>query len=308
MFDDCEMRDTRANAVYFIGGNRDVLVRGCEIHSEDTTNFKDGIAFYNAGNERIAIIDTEIYHVAHAGISAHAVNGLTISGCSIHDTMSHGVSVGGDAPGAVTGVVIEDNRIWNVEGWGVPSTSPHNGVRLHDYYGDVLVAGNDIWNCDGRAVDLRPNGGELSARIINNTFWNCDLGDYDSGALQIQNTYVGTGDNPTVEVRNNLIYHTRPGAIVRSNSALGDNIDISHNLYYSTGGASLEYRGDWYTLSSYVAAGLEAGVVVGDPLLSDVGGADFALLDGSPAIDAGADVGRGYVGAAPDIGAHEWGE
>lgn len=47
------------------------------------------------------------------------------------------------------------------------------------------------------------------------------------------------------------------------------------------------------------------GNVSVDPEFADPSGGDFRLRDGSPMIDAGADVGRPFEGAAPDMGAYE---
>ncbi|OGO15217.1 MAG: hypothetical protein A2Z14_08330 [Chloroflexi bacterium RBG_16_48_8] len=68
---------------------------------------------------------------------------------------------------------------------------------------------------------------------------------------------------------------------------------ISHNLYHNP-------------------ASIGAGVnddhpVYGDPLFVDPAGGDFHLKANSPAMDAGVDVGLPYNGAAPDIGAYEFG-
>ncbi|MBD3404116.1 hypothetical protein GF420_14590, partial [candidate division GN15 bacterium] len=48
------------------------------------------------------------------------------------------------------------------------------------------------------------------------------------------------------------------------------------------------------------------GGVNADPLLADTSAGDFSLLDGSPAIDAGLDLGYWFHDSAPDIGAVEY--
>jgi hypothetical protein len=50
-----------------------------------------------------------------------------------------------------------------------------------------------------------------------------------------------------------------------------------------------------------------SGGISEDPLFTDPGTSDFTLQSGSPAIDAGLDLGYPYSGGAPDMGAEEYG-
>ena len=89
-----------------------------------------------------------------------------------------------------------------------------------------------------------------------------------------------------VEIRNNIFMRTRQGAI----DAFGDSDDpplFSHNLFFdadpTVGDNNIE----------------------GDPMFVDPANGDFHLSPGSPAIDAGTQVGFPSAGTAPDLGAFE---
>lgn len=156
---------------------------------------------------------------------------------------------------------------------------------------------------------------------------------------------VSGGSQPrsNFEIHNNVVYHTYYGIsigqpfsgaiknnIVRSRHANprvrlsvrsvieGGTLDIDHNIYEDRGTeAMLALDGvTYHDLASWQAAtGLDAGSLTADPLWVNPEGGDFQLQAGSPAIDAGTDVGlasdyEGFPvpqGGAPDIGALEYG-
>src|SRR5262245_39377639 len=102
-------------------------------------------------------------------------------------------------------------------------------------------------------------------------------------------------DLSPLQVRNNIFY---------SNIQIADNGNFTHtnNLYYMIDGADVGYT-------------LGPGEKTGNPLFVNVGAGDFHLQAGSPAIDAGLCLGYTKdfenktvpVGAAPDMGAYEFG-
>ena len=86
------------------------------------------------------------------------------------------------------------------------------------------------------------------------------------------------------------------------------NIDIDYTLY---GQDPLLARWHWNGVDNTWANWLinssqdANSLVPADPLFVNPGADDFALQAGSPAIDAGVDVGLPYLGTAPDCGAYE---
>ncbi len=101
----------------------------------------------------------------------------------------------------------------------------------------------------------------------------------------------------TLIMRNNIFYVTGSQMISHKSAIVHD-----HNLYYLTHD------------KSYVGFDLGQGEILADPLFVDGGAANFHLRAGSPAIDAGANLGYGRdldgvsvpAGSAPDLGAYEF--
>ncbi|HEX7412351.1 MAG TPA: choice-of-anchor Q domain-containing protein, partial [Bacteroidales bacterium] len=76
------------------------------------------------------------------------------------------------------------------------------------------------------------------------------------------------------------------------------NLSIENNLFYNNDSAN---RADFGTLT--IANKTAKNNKIGNPLF--VSSPGFHLKAGSPAIDAGIDVGLPYKGSAPDMGAFE---
>jgi len=84
------------------------------------------------------------------------------------------------------------------------------------------------------------------------------------------------------------------------------------DLFFSTGARLISYQGTRYdTLADYFSAsGHCEHCLAGDPLFTDFNGGNYTLTEPSPAIDQGAlipGVNDNFVGAAPDMGAYEYG-
>jgi hypothetical protein len=128
--------------------------------------------------------------------------------------------------------------------------------------------------------------------------------------MNVVGVYGGTSEN--VDVRNNLVINTNTGysyyhnqLIHRENGAVLNNLQVNNNILNN-----LDLN----------VGGLLGGVLgilnpilnnsTSDPQISKAGDRPepyYVPLTGSPLIDAGTDVGFTYQGAAPDIGAYEFG-
>ena len=111
--------------------------------------------------------------------------------------------------------------------------------------------------------------GVVNASVYNNTFV-----DIDGDGLRIELAGLTGG-----AVRNNLW--------LRTGNVDGGSFDADHNGFFSVSNVGIASPTD----------------VLADPLLD----AAYGLMTGSPAIDAGVDVGMPFSGAAPDLGAYELG-
>jgi hypothetical protein len=158
---------------------------------------------------------------------------------------------------------------------------------------NVIVAYNVIANPANGAVCL--NTGNYNINVSNFRFEN--------------NTFVSTGghgyrvfycrsDFSSLQVRNNIFY---------SNIQIANNGNFLHsnNVYQMVN--MINGSGVGYQLGS--------GEKVANPLFSNLGGKDYHLQAGSPAIDLGLSLGYATdfggnsvpIGSAPDIGAYEFG-
>jgi len=156
---------------------------------------------------------------------------------------------------------------------------------------------------------------KVAYNVINNTNGGVcfNQGSYNISVANFKfenNTYVATtsktgyrvldctNDYSAVQMRNNIFY---------SNLQIANNGNFTHtnNLYYMT--AMVNGSGVGYTLGS--------GEKTGDPLFVNMGSKDMHLKSGSPAIDAGANLGYSAdydgrsvpSGSAADLGAFEFG-
>jgi len=156
-------------------------------------------------------------------------------------------------------------------------------------YTCIFVAGGTNTGADGAG----------SVEIFNNTLYDCGRAEgvppdnVDHGAF-------GRGPGSPglmMALTNNIVFLT----------ADEEYISQSSDTSLITGSSNLWFGG--HNLPSFLAGSLEA-----DPLFMDVAATDFRLQPGSPAIDAGVDMGIGFdfeyrfrpQGGAYDVGAYEF--
>jgi len=137
----------------------------------------------------------------------------------------------------------------------------------------------------GPAVAAGTSGIVDENSLGDDEFHNNTIADVTEWGINV----VGGSGAPGMEFRNNIIVKAA-GGIRTDNPSLAH----SHNILY------------WITQTLYqgTAAGQQERTT--SPLFFDGANRDYRLRTGSPAIDAGVNVGLPYDGPAPDIGALEY--
>ena len=207
-----------------------------------------------------------------------AINGFEITGCQwgivFSDNHSNNSAIGNLIHGIRGGSTNQSG--W--QGWcgGICNLSASNS----------LIRGNVIYDIGdeqavGKAVCVASSDAK-NVRIENNTLVG---GDYGSDTLNMP----GSG----LTVVNNIITGMKIAGI---NSVSSGVVDVVHNnnLFYNN---AADYG---------IGISEGPGEINADPAFVDAVGHNYHLQTGSPAIDAGVDVGTSYFGSAPDLGAYEY--
>ncbi|MGV8162328.1 MAG: choice-of-anchor Q domain-containing protein [Candidatus Nanoarchaeia archaeon] len=191
-------------------------------------------------------------------------------------------------------------------------------ARDPNIYSNVyIVNGDDFLIKDNKFVGgfegLWLNGGQCNnMRVYNNIFEGLSKGvgthtdeyGYPSGTEVYNNVFYGMGSNH-IEIRTGHI------------------IDVKNNIHMRQADSALAYvgSGSWSLSNNLFSVSGMSGTpgvgnnsVIGNPLFVDAVNGDFNLQSGSPAINAGIDVGILFdhegvsipQGSAPDIGAYEY--
>jgi hypothetical protein len=307
IFSDCEIRNTQGHGM-FIENSSSIKIMKCEIHNEthweDTGLSMEGIFLYSRVS-RVLIDSCHIYHTSHTGISIRDATSVMVRNCHIHDTSSHGIAVGcGSATGTQHDVALRDNVIDHCGAWRLAADAKA-GVYVNYGAEELKIFKNDIYKNDGPGLIIMTNAyGPITVR--NNTFYaNQQAMVYDWGDISV---FYRTPDSaPRLYIENNIIYNTTGLPTVCIESEVTSDIQMDHNLYYSSVSEEIWRDGTCYTsYSAYKAAGYEPHTVISrEPKFTETVGESLGLRLDSPAVDAGLDVGEPYSGDAPDIGAHE---
>lgn len=291
--------DNRLVDLDISGGDRDGIdgsgtgneVSGCRIHDMDGGDADAHCIVLNPGATGWRIEGNELYDCSGDCVQLYADGAER----TIVDTVIRGNSMWWS--GAIArmenavdvknadGLLIEGNRAWGfVE---------NKTLVFQKGPADVTVRCNEMYDgftgVEFRAEDGGTVEGVTFERNLMHGFTEYALKfDGTVGATVAHNTFVdAASDGLRIEglgldggtVRNNLW--------VRTGSVDGGVFDADHNGFFEVGSVGIGSASD----------------VTGDPLLDDA----FHLGAGSPMIDAGADLGAPFAGAAPDLGFAEVG-
>ncbi len=249
------------------------------------------------------------------GIKLRRGNNVTVRNNTIHDSDVAGIHGGGDSDGPASNHVFERNLIYDVRDCITVQGESGTGGAInfiirnnicHSKKSGAVSGGNypGMINVAGSAV---VNG----LYIYNNILYNIGI---DNG---IAISYSSAPQN--LELRNNIIHKDDAGGSSKALIATGlQGITLSNNLYFLTNGVPLIQSGSttYASLAAFAAAfpGQESGSLEADPSWISPP-SNFHLQSGSPAIDAGFNVGLTVPndfdgvsrpqGAGYDIGPYE---
>jgi hypothetical protein len=206
-----------------------------------------------------------------------------------------------------TQIVIEQNVVHNVD-LGIEMTSEHGATaKTPRRYGDHITARNNLVY-DGNSAGISiggygpARGGSQYITIVNNTLFNNDTKNTDSGEFQIQ--YYATNN----VFENNIVYAGAQGLLVH-NFTRSEKLPavLNNNLYYGaagTLGAHFVWDGTGYTgFKKYTKGAMQDALTTfADPLFLSTVTPDLDLQPGSPALNAGVNLGASVIGTVDAAG------
>lgn len=231
--------------------------------------------------------------MAVAGTGTRIIN--NIFRANVQEDGGYGAAIGGNAASPfISGNIFTDNS---------SSSQALSGTVSFVNASSPIIENNLFFNNKGRGLNLTlPRGN--SPFVTNNTFWG------NTTAIRLD----GAVDTSSVTFQNNILGSNNLGFAIDFLS--GSNLAAwNNNLLF---GNKSNYGGVDYTLGSLTGVN---GNIEGNPLFLNPGSGDFRFVTGSPAIDAGRNVGApmfDFVGnprffdgnsdgtAITDIGAFEY--
>lgn len=199
--------------------------------------------------------------------------------------------------------IVENNRLIGNRDDGIE-------IRLHSYVGplEIVIRNNHIEGSREDGIQLIDYSGLSSRhfRIEGNLIIGSAMAGI--GLMADGNTkenFSGASIPEPIEVVNNTFVNNPYGITG------GDNMTVRNNIFASCStlalknvdaSSSVASNLFWNNASNHQASNVDqTSSIFADPLFDLA----YRLQQGSPAIDAGVDVGRAYNGAAPDLGAYE---
>lgn len=188
-------------------------------------------------------------------------------------------------------IIIERNIVYNCN-IGVELASEHSDGSTSG----IILRNNLIRNNHAIGIAIggydSQRGQTFDCVIVNNTLYH-NRSEFDwGGEFYIQ--YYCTNN----VFKNNIIYSKSNIPIIDYSNSTGSDFDISNNIYYSDGTKKWIWQGNQYNdFEAYRnATGNDSNSVFADPLLKDVQNDDPSLLENSPAINKGINLGQELTG------------
>jgi hypothetical protein len=326
-FDGASGGDAFGIAVYGTSASRaitDLVIRGNEV--DHLTLGSSESLVVNGNVDGFEIVDNIVHDNNNIGIDAIGFEG-TAPDPSV-DQARNGV--------------IRGNQVYNIDSYGNPAygrSRSANGIYV-DGGRDILVEANVIHDVNIGMEFASEHAGRSTRNVTarNNLVYDATaiglaIGGYDrrrgntEDCVIVNNTFSNSADVELLvqfDTRNNVIENNivqaGPGAVFLENP-YEENEDnrLDHNVYYSAAGkgGTWQWKNVRYgDFGRYVVdTGMDRHSIYADPAFVDPASGDFSLMDGSPAIDAGAFLftagtadlagGERLSGGLPDVGAIE---
>lgn len=227
------------------------------------------------------------------GSSAPANPDITIKDCTINANILTGISIQKTGAAAYPSAVTIDG----VEVTGVPANVYVVTLRGADH-----IVQRNLFSSDNRGVFLDVFSDSV---FYNNTIY------VPNGVAFVPALVFTATDNSGTIIKNNIISTFSAGNLcIQVTDGGHAGLTIDYNLYYTpsgVGGNRWMWRAVNSTWANWLTNSSQDGnsPVPADPLFVNHAGGDFTLQAGSPAINAGIDVGLPFSGVAPDCGAFE---
>jgi hypothetical protein len=280
------------------GASESLVVNGNVTNFRITRNVvhdNNNIGIDVIGAERTAP-DPSVDQARDGVVSENLVYNITSRGNPAYGDVqnSDGIYVDGGAR-----ILIERNIIHDVD-FGIELASEHRG-RTTSY---VTARNNLIYNCHTAGIAIggydEKRGGVDHCVIVNNTLYNNDTSATGTGEFHMQ--YYLTNNI----FQNNIVYAGKHGRLTSSRSGSVDGntptVTMDYNLYFLPAGpqaSNWQWNRTNYTgLDNFVkATGNDQHSRFADPRFVNLAKNEFRLQTGSPAKDAGTNLGPSVVGA-----------
>lgn len=302
-FRGCTIRNGSRDGIDIRSSASDITIDNCTIHDFQWSGGDAHGIVANPGVRRLTIINSRIYNCSGDCIQLYASGSDPVSSYSRE-------------------VVIRNNKLYTTNGANSENALDFKGVdgclvEGNEMYGfssnkafviqkgcrNITIERNIIRDSD-RGLECRGENGLSQENIIirKNLFYN------------IANYYAVKFDwVSNVQFVNNTVAFSSPTVLLVEEQGLTNGV-FRNNIFYRGGApkikatfqATASHNGWYQTDASDVAGASDKSG--SDPGFVNANGFDFRLRSGSPAIDAGTDVGLPFTGSAPDLGAFEFGE
>ncbi|MBW1713021.1 MAG: right-handed parallel beta-helix repeat-containing protein [Deltaproteobacteria bacterium] len=277
---DCQIHSSADACVKITPGSDDIIFERCEIYNSGLTEPGSAEGIDNVNGDRMTVRQCYIHDIRGAGLYAKGgAMGMVVDRCLIANCDSGGVMVGFDTSPEWFDLEANPDYYENIDG------TVTNCIIVNTQY-----AGIGIYAA-------------VNAQVYNNTLVNTAQEGHSAlyFGLTFQDWEPQATRPPSVNpiLRNNIVVNTGPAEATAVEirysdelggmSALSGMPQMSNNIYHWTTGSARfvddrpdsSLAGDLAQWQAHLSG--EAGSQAIDPLLD----ADYHLLPGSPAIDAG---------------------